>query len=365
LFPFSKDDIRGIFILDYIGSINKNFIVTVFSSRLVAKNTGFSIEHAEGYDLYRYALLKCARSGFLKPFFYLFWFIRSYKFVCKIKDIDLIHAHGTILSGTIAWLYSVRRKVPFIITEHQGPFSVISGNRILRTWAKFVMERAAAVLTVSNHLKNEILASGINPVRIEVTHNPVNTYLFNTFKRTNSPEKNFIFAGRLDSFKGAFRTLAAFSAIADKYPGWNYIIIGEGEDRKEIDRYLDSTPDLKRSVKLMGYMGKDEISGMLKSASFFVFPSQHESFGLVLAEAMACGLPVIGPNCTAPPEFIDERSGILVNPTDIDEISSALEFMINNHTTYNREEISGRITEKFGIKEFGLRMANIYRTLLA
>jgi glycosyltransferase involved in cell wall biosynthesis len=365
LFPLNKDDLRGIFILDYLDSIKWNFKVTIFSSRLVSPKTGYYVEQSESIQVHRFAFLKTMKLKALKPIFYLIWFYKSFSIIKKFKDIDLVHSHGSLLSGTLGWLYSKNKNIPLIITEHQNPFSTISNNFLMLVWAKYILQKADLVLTVSNHLKNEILSSGINPRKIIVTYNPVNTDIFNSTNRTTLKKTTFVFAGRLDTYKGAVRCINAFNLVIEKYNNVEFIIIGEGEEFVIIQDMLRLNKKLNDKIILKGYLKKDEMAGIFKSANFFIFPSLHESFGLVIAEAMACGLPVIAPNITAPPEYVDSDSGILVNPLDINEISRAIEYMIQNNKKFDREEISRKVISKFSIKEFGNKMQSIYSSVLA
>ena len=109
---------------------------------------------------------------------------------------------------------------------------------------------------------------------------------------------------------------------------------------------------------------KEEIAKELKKAAFFVFPSEHETFGIVIAEAMASGLPVIVGEETAPKEFVDKESGLLVPPRDVDAIASAMKFMIEHLSDYDSETIREKIVNRFGFEEFGKRLNQIYRKLI-
>jgi glycosyltransferase involved in cell wall biosynthesis len=73
----------------------------------------------------------------------------------------------------------------------------------------------------------------------------------------------------------------------------------------------------------------DEIADLMRKAMAFVFPSFHESFGMPLIEAMACGCPIITSNITACPEIVD-NAAILVNPNEIKELKNALSGIIEN-----------------------------------
>ena len=363
LFPKFERDVQGIFILDYLKSVKNYCQTNLLFVRLVSSEKGIQKVETDYATIYRVVVSNKKIARFLKPLAYLIWFIKGYRLGKTFTHTDLIHAHGTILSGTLGYLLSKKLKVPFIITEHQGPFSMTSENFWKLRWTRFIMKRADAVLTVSHHLKEEILQSGIHPKKIQVTYNPVDTDLF---KLKSNPLKtnNILFAGRLDSFKGALRAVKAFKQICDRYPMYTFTIVGDGEERIPIHEYLKDNSLLAKKIIWKGMLSKAEIAGEMQQADFFVFPSRHESFGLVIGEALSCGLPVIVGNQTAPKEFVQDQDGLLVPPDDIDALAAAMEKMIHNFNTYKAEQIRKDIEDRFGFLAFGMRLRSIYLDIL-
>ena len=362
LFPKFQGDVQGIFILDYLTSTKKNCNNTVLFGRLTSDKKGLRVEKNEDYELYRFSVTSKKIPFYMKPFFYTLWFMKGYKIGKTLKSIDIIHAHGTILSGTLSYLLSKTLKVPFVITEHQGPFTMTSNNFWKRHWTRLIMQKADAILTVSQHLKQEILNTHIHPKQIIVTHNPVDTDLFKL--KSNLSFKTMLFVGRLDNFKGALRCVNAFEDIHEKYNDWKFTIVGDGEDYQSIVNYLASRKELESKIKLKGQLSKAQIAIEMQHADFLVFPSKHESFGLVITEALSSGLPVIVGNTTAPKEFVDVKNGILVPFDDITAITKSMENMIDSLNTYHSQEIRAKIVLNFGFESFGKKLVNIYKSLI-
>jgi glycosyltransferase involved in cell wall biosynthesis len=195
-----------------------------------------------------------------------------------------------------------------------------------------------------------------------VTYNPVDINLFNISGKTNSTEsRNIIYVGRLEKYKGCLRALLAFQKIIRKYKNWIFTVVGDGPELSDVQNLLREDRLMSNKVVLKGKLDKEKIPEEMKKASFFVYPSEHETFGIVIAEAMACGLPVIVGDGTAPKEYVDIDSGILVPPRDIDAIAHAMEYMIEHHSDYNCELIRQKVIKKFGYEEFGKRLNQIYR----
>lgn len=362
LFPKFEGDVQGIFILDYLTCVKDYCTTSVLFMRLTG-NKGLHTEISDSATIHRYCVSSKRVPAYLKPLAYMRWFIKGYQIGKKFKDIDIIHAHGSILSGTLSYLLAKKLKVPFVITEHQGPFSMTSENFWKLRWTSFIMQKANAVLTVSNHLKEEILAAGIHPKKIIVTHNPVDTGLFQVKANTNITN-NILFVGRLDEFKGGLRSLKAFHHIMQHNPQYRFTLVGDGEEMPLIKNYLAQNPALKEKVTLTGSLSKAEIAKQMQAAGLFVFPSRHESFGLVIAEALSCGLPVIVGNLTAPKEYVPADSGLLVPPDDVEALAKAMQQMIDHLPGYKPAVIRKHITDHFSFAVFGERLNAIYHSLL-
>lgn len=360
LFPEFEGDWKGVFIEDYLKSVESLNVQTLYI-RLTGAKKGITDEvFRNQFNIRRFNLTDKKVSRLLKPFLYIKWFIKGVELGKNYTDTTVIHAHGAILNGTLAYLIGKKLNVPFVVTEHTGPYS-----SILKSWVKsrisiFVLKRAAKVLVVSEHQKNEVLKLGIPKEKVEVSYNPVNTDVFKLAETTDS--KNIAFVSRLDEFKGGWRTLKAFHKISDKHPDYTLTIVGEGEEYQAIQQYLAEN-NLADKVFLKGTLTKTQIAEELNNSSFLVFPSRHETFGLVVAEALSCGLPVVCTNQTAPKEFINDQNGILVEPDSVDEIAKAMENMIENRSNYNGELIHNQIEKRFGLDSFGKYLTTIYSNL--
>ncbi len=359
LFPKFDGDVQGIFILDYLKAVQTYCNINVLFLRLVGKQ-GLYIENTDTATVYRYCVSSKKIPGLLKPLAYLIWFIKGYIIGKQFKDAEIIHSHGSILSGTLSWLLSKKLKIPFIITEHQGPFSMTSENFWKLRWTRFIMQKCNIVLTVSHHLKQEILDSSIHVNKIIVTHNPVDTDLFK-LKTNSAKTNNILFVGRLDNFKGGLRTLQAFEKIVNNNLLYKLTIVGDGEDLLPIKNFIAQNSCLKNKIVLKGLLSKPAIAYEMQLADFFVFPSRHESFGLIIAEALSCGLPVVVGNQTAPKEFVNKSNGLLVSPDDVDALAAAIQQLIDTFTNYDASAIRNEVINNFGFDAFGERLKEIYK----
>lgn len=357
LFPEFEGDWKGVFIEDYLKSVESLNVQTLYI-RLTGTKKGITDEiFRNQFKIRRYNLSDKKVNKLLKPFLYIKWFIKGVELGKIYTDTTIIHAHGAILNGTLAYLIGKKLNIPFVVTEHTGPYSSILNSWFKSRISSFVLKRAAKVLVVSEHQKNEVLKLGIPKEKVEVSYNPVNTDIFKLGETTDS--KNIAFVSRLDEFKGGLRTLKAFHKMSNKHSDYTLTIVGEGEEYQAIKEYLAKN-NLADKVFLKGTLTKTQIAEVLNNSSFLVFPSRHETFGLVVAEALSCGLPVVCTNQTAPKEFINDQNGILVEPDSVDDIAKAMDKMIENRNNYNGELIHNQIEKRFGLDSFGKYLISVY-----
>lgn len=191
---------------------------------------------------------------------------------------------------------------------------------------KRACRKAALIFTVSEFSKGRIVDwSGINPDKVKVVYNGVSS-AFHQDVQPYLPGFPYIFiVGNRKLHKNEDRALRAFAqANIDK----NIHVLFSG---KPSDRLANTAKELQIEdrVKFLGRLSEDELASTYKGALCLLFPSLYEGFGLPVIEAMACGTPVITSNTTSLVE-IANNSCELIDPTKIEQISKAIEKILDN-----------------------------------
>jgi len=213
-----------------------------------------------------------------------------------------------------------------IMTVHTTPSRDYRGlkGKVYKFLISRYFNRADRVVTVSDGIKNDLIRNyGVIEKMIQTIYNFVD--LENIDHLTSeSIEENMksllengstvINVGRLSEAKGQQHLIRAFKKVSGELPDSRMIIVGDGEWRKYLEELIDEL-DLKNRVFLIG--NRNNPYKYLKQADLFVLSSVYEGFGIVLIEAMACGLPIISTDCpSGPAEILSDGSGVLVPAPD-------------------------------------------------
>ncbi len=235
---------------------------------------------------------------------------------------DVIHAHDSIWAGYAAFLIHQRFGIPYVITEHSSNFRTQTLPAGADKLIGLAGDHAAHRIAVS-----EARAAAYRPYvsdRIEIIPNVVDTAFF---RPPDIPKDqatfSFLAVGNLLEEKGFHLLLTAFAAKFRNSDNAVLRIVGSGPERGRLERLGDSL-GIKSKVEFLGHMNREGVRSAMQAASVLVLPSFQETFGVVLIEAMATGIPVISTRCGGPEEIVTAEAGLLVGPGDLQELESAL-----------------------------------------
>jgi glycosyltransferase involved in cell wall biosynthesis len=198
--------------------------------------------------------------------------------------------------------------------------------------------------------------------RLYVVPNGVDTRVFTP---SSSRSRHLILhAGRLTPEKGAHTLLEAFERVSTRYPDAQLVLSGpfwvtppahlRGAPREAVrtwksvgrryEHLIRKKAQQLNSVFLTGHVPHRALVRIYRSASVFVHPALwNEPFGMILAEAMACGLPVVASRSGGIPEVVqDGRTGLLVDPGDVDGLAAAIDRIFDNRELAARMGVAAR-----------------------
>lgn len=348
-FPTDADPVAGIFIKDQIQVLSNHFEVAVFNTNPWYRGAYESMNQAQFFDFH---LFNKKLPTVLKPFGYWWWEYQCLKLAKKLPKPDVIHLHGASLRGRWVQKLAAYWSIPFVVSEHTGPWSAISSRPMIFNRVKDVFKSAAEVWPVSHHLKSEMAESGVDMQNVHVMANPVDSDFF-TLRNTPLADSNMIlFVGRLDDFKGGLRTLKAFHQAMPELPDFELCIAGFGSEAHVISEYIQENKLEIRVNFIEQKLSRQEMLGLFHQARMLVFPSLFESFGLVGIEAMSTGLPLVVTNKTGPRDYFEDSAGLQVDPMSIDQIDDAMLSIARHPEKYDATNIRSHVVENFGFGAF-------------
>ena len=169
------------------------------------------------------------------------------------------------------------------------------------------------------------------------------------------PENYFLFVGRLIKEKNLERFIEAYAIYAKSQENpWSLVICGDGPERPELQNFVSGLPKkTTKHILFYGHVNQSEIIDFYSCASCLVLPSVSETWGLVVNEAMACGLPVIVSNhCGCAADLtVNQFNGWCFEPTDCNRL---IELMIEMSSLNPAERVEMSLHSQEIISHWGL-----------
>ncbi|MCX7963352.1 MAG: glycosyltransferase [Candidatus Sumerlaea chitinivorans] len=305
------------------------------------------------------------------------------RFVRLLKQVrpTLVHfslTRPTLLGVPIASALEVPRIVITQHGTHEWGESDVYPEPLVRGGFFWVARAAHRIVTVSNAVREELLASGVPPERLVVISNGVDPELFRPLgedkrqnlrrqlcaESTNSDVYLVGAAGNFRFIKGYDVFVRAAATLRMRCRNARFVLWGSGPEEPAL-RSLAETLQLTPHIHWGGRV--KSLSEWLPALDVFVQPSRQESFGLATAEAMSCGVPVVVSAVGGLRELVpDGACGIQVPPDDPDSLARSLAML---HQAPSLREAMGqaareRIVQEFSIQQMQKRYLNLYEELV-
>ena len=305
---------------------------------------------------------------------------RLVRYLAAHRDAyDLLHDNQSLSFGLLTLL---RQKFPLVATIHHPITRDLQtalagaenwGLRLLhRRWYSFLrMQKKVAlklprIITVSSCSKRDLLLDfNLDPGRIEVVHNGVDLAQFRPLTDVEKIPGRIMTTTSADvPLKGLQYLLEAVNELQESVPEINLTVLGKPGKNGPTRRLIRSF-GLQSRVRFVNGLSTRELCREYARAQMAAVPSLYEGFGLPVAEAMACGLPVVSTSGGALPEVVGE-AGILVPPADSQALARGIRQLFEGPLLRRElgEKGRRRMEEQFSWDRSAAKTARVYRDIL-
>ncbi len=276
------------------------------------------------------------------------------------SKVDVIHAHAAYPAGVIAFFLSQEFNIPYILTEHMGPRlpSLLSNGKPIELILN-AYKKASKVIAVSDFLKIELEKFYLK--NVVFIPNLVNEEKF--IPKVIKKEKFIFFSlSAIIEIKGIDILL---KAIEKWKPNEDLVQFWIGGDGPKLEQYkaLAIELEISKYIKWLGPIKPSECPRFFQICDVFVLPSRYETFGVVYAEAIACGKPVIATKCGGPESIVNDINGILTEVGEIDELCEAMKKIRSSHNQFSEKKIRQNFLNLFSRGIVVKQISDIYKTI--
>lgn len=262
-----------------------------------------------------------------------------------------------VVAGGDEVLNSVRSREFF--SYHAKPFYV-------RLAIRFNLKYADSVLAVSQHILDESIRLRARNAKVVYHGIDVGKY-----RPVGSAEKRYILTicnlGKGNWIRKRLHTLLrAIPLVVREYPDQEFVLLGEKGDGLSLVEHSVEQLGIEQNLIITGEVSEEKKMEYFQMSLMYVQPTIHEGFGVAIAEAMSCGLPVITSDVGAVREVVGD-AGMYVDPDNPEELAHKILFLLQSDDARNKigSAARKRIVRKFPLEKRKAEIARVVEALLA
>ena len=288
------------------------------------------------------------------------------------NECDILHAHNAFPEGA-ASVKAFGKKKPLIVTVHGSDVNLFAMKPQLRPDIVRSLNSVNRIICVSRSLSDTLEEIGVSTAT-EVIPNGIDTDLFSPGDRTKAckslgldPDRpRIIFVGNFNMNKGIEYLIRSMPVVRGKYPDCELIVLGAQPGSKDMVTYgnVIAEVNVKDAVKIEAKVAHEKLPLWMHASDLLVLPSIKEGFGIVLAEALACGKPVVATKSGGPEDIVEEGHGVLVPPGDSEALGAGIMQVLNGKGIVNTQAMVESVKSRFSYDIVIQKILDVYSDVL-
>jgi glycosyltransferase involved in cell wall biosynthesis len=285
------------------------------------------------------------------------------EYCARFGKPDVIHAHCLLRAGVLASRIARKHRIPYVVTEHSSRWHnhEVTGNEL--RLARAAAKDASALISVSTalllHLRQDLELDNTY-----VLPNAVDSLFLDGEVRQQStgPGIAFINVALLNPGKRQDLLIDGFQLAFGTATKNTLSIVGDGPERNSLEKRI-ARYGMQSSIRLLGMQPRSEVVKLLGESDCLALTSDHETFGVVVIEALAKGLPVISTDCGGTTDIVTCENGIVAEKGNVQAIAAAMASMQQRIEagTYDKQHIRADCIKRFSQQSVCAELLKIYK----
>jgi glycosyltransferase involved in cell wall biosynthesis len=279
---------------------------------------------------------------------------------------DIIHAHAAVFAGAVAVDLAREFDIPVVLTEHSTGFAKgiyspwqlkLAEKAIVGSRSRIAVSPSLGELLGDQFAFSKGLWKWIPNVVADRFKTPDN------FTSEDRPVR-FLNLALMTTNKGQFDLVKAFYSVIESGLTAELWFAGDGPIRAELEEQAADL-GIADKVRFLGLIAPEKVPQLLSEIDVMVVSSHYETFGVVAAEALMAGVPVIATRCGGPECIVQEGDGLLVPPKQPLVLGQAMQQLGEELSSYNRKGIADRAKDRFSGPAVAARLTAEYEEVLS
>lgn len=285
----------------------------------------------------------------------------------KENNPDILYYHSSVRYALLKDLLILRNakintKIRTVIHIHFADYEkIMTGNSLIDKLILSILKKYVDVIVfLSKTTMNSFVKHGIDRKKCTVIYN-FNTLTLNesdiSISNLNEDKPiRLLFVGTIGKRKGFFDLVKALERVdKNKY---ELHVCGEATDEESKELFEKCKNEMKKNLVFHGFVSGEERDYIYKKTDIMILPSYGEGLPMVILEAFSAGCAVISTNVGAIPEILKDENGTIIEPGNIDALSQAISFYIDNpKILFEIQKNNFQYSSKFTCEEFIYRVS--------